>query len=259
MNNNELDPWFNMIPNSALEELANPIAHEIGQGLGGIASFILNPARKLGIVSRKNLEEFEEKIYYKTKEIPEEDRDDSKQGLALKALEDSAYQLESETLQEMFSNLIASSLDNRINKDVHPLYSSILKDLTSLDAQIFQTIYFSNVVPTGGMSFIHPSTGNNVVVNENVILTPREFIDQPNAVKTLEIKGLIDVYSTKYLVDSTHQQLYKNFENSDDITEYIERNKTRAKEYNLIPKPFRGHIKVSSLGKAFGKVVITDR
>lgn len=259
MNNNELDPWFNMIPNSALEELANPIAHEVGQGLGGIASLIFNPARKLGIISRKNLEDFEEKIYSKTNKIPHENRDSSKQGLALKTLEDSAYQLESETLQEMFSNLIASSLDNRINKDVHPLYSSILKDLTSLDAQIFQTIYFSELVPTGGMSFIHPGTGNNVVVKENVIITPGEFIDQPNAVKTLEIKGLIDVYSTKSLVDNTYQQLYKNFENSNNITEYIERNKTRAKEYDLIPKPLRGHIKVSSLGKSFGKVVITDQ
>lgn len=259
MNNNELDPWFNMIPNSALEELANPIAHEIGQGLGGIASLIFNPARKLGIISRKNIEDFEEKIYSKTNKIPQENRDNSKQGLALKALEDSSYQLESETLQEMFSTLIASSLDSRKNKDVHPYYSSILKDLISLDAQIFKRIYDNGVVPIVNVSLVRPKTHHTVSIIENIILTPGEVFDESSTIKTLQVKGLIDIYPDDYLVDDKFQKLYEKFEKSDMIKVYTDQYKSISEEINLVPQSNRGSIYLSPLGRDFGRAVIGDQ
>ena len=63
--NNDLDPWFSMIPQSTIHKLIDPAATHIGKGLGGIASIISNPLVKLGIVSDVNLKNFEQKIHKK--------------------------------------------------------------------------------------------------------------------------------------------------------------------------------------------------
>ena len=38
---NTKGPWFYPIPESTVEKLINPIAEPIGEGLGGLASFIM--------------------------------------------------------------------------------------------------------------------------------------------------------------------------------------------------------------------------
>ena len=54
---------------------------------------------RFNIVRDQHLEDFKAKIKLGTEKIPEENRDDSKIGLALKAFEDSKYHLNSEELR----------------------------------------------------------------------------------------------------------------------------------------------------------------
>lgn len=262
MNDNKFDPWFNMIPNSALEELANPIAHEIGQGLGGIASLIFNPARKIGIISRKNIEDFEEKIYSKTDKIPQENRDNSKQGLALKALEDSAYQLESDDLREMFSNLISSTLDNSKNDKVHPSFSSLLKDMSSSDAKLFNIIYRENQTPITSVKAVKNNTNDYIYLSEFNLLLPDNKIvsDKNESIDLLKRLGLISILDKSPVISEQYLKRYENYEKSshfEAIKSFHINSFDIKREFHLSLQ--RGHIKLTHIGKAFGDCVINDQ
>lgn len=104
----------------------------MGQAFSGIVHAVFDPLLRFNIVRKKSLEDFQEKVQTGTHQIPEENRDDSKIGLALKAFEESKYQLDSEELKELFANLITSTVDNRINSKVQPSFSSVLKDMSTL-------------------------------------------------------------------------------------------------------------------------------
>lgn len=126
------------IPQSTVENLVNPATKSTGNALQTVVDaffhFSLDGLRRYNIVKEKDLLDFQKKIYEKTESIPEENRDDSKVGLAFKSLEDSRYQLDEELMRELFSNLLVSTLDDRKNNKVLPSFSHILSNLTNADA-----------------------------------------------------------------------------------------------------------------------------
>lgn len=92
--------------------------------------------------------------------IPENDRDDSKLGLTLKDMEDSQYQVTDKELRDMFARLIAKTMDKRINSDIPPAFSDILKNLSSNEAIICKILYKSKdkVLPLFDLKILSPST-----------------------------------------------------------------------------------------------------
>lgn len=115
-----------VLPESTLEALLNPAAKSIGTAVGGLCDLIFFPLHKLGIYTEQKLKEYSDKIKQKTDDIPVENRDASKLNLVFKALEDSKYQINEEELQEAFANLIASTIDNRVNNLNFPHAESLL-------------------------------------------------------------------------------------------------------------------------------------
>lgn len=257
---NTKGPWFYPIPESTVEKLINPIAEPIGEGLGGLASFIMNPMMKLGVISKHNMERFDKKVIEKNSSIPLENRDETKQGLALKALEDSVYQLDSEILQDMFATLIASSLDNRKNEDVLPSFSSILKDLSSDDALLLKKIYMLNAVSTADIKLTQAS-GNTVLpcLEDIMLFDDGSMLHQPISVNTLNRLGLISLHKTS-LVQPNFALNYKHFrQNNNRFHEYANEQIRRLK---IGTPPFNkfvikeGYITMTNLGKTFGRIVI---
>ncbi|EMF0608346.1 TPA: Abi-alpha family protein [Enterococcus faecium] len=170
----DLDPWFNKVPQSTLEKLLNPIAEPIGKGFGGVVSYVMIPFMKLGVISEAKMTNFESKVDTKNSRIPIEERDSSKQGMAFKAVQDSVYQLDSEELQDMFSSLIASSLDSRINQNVLPSFSTILKDLSEDDAVLFKKLYELNAVAKVDIIFTNSNITTTLPVYDDIILLDEE-------------------------------------------------------------------------------------
>lgn len=112
-----------------------PATKSIGEGLGGIVNYVMGPLRRLNVTSEKSYQDFVNKLNTKTESIPDENRDTSKFGLALKTMEDSRYQIEEEDMREYFANLLAGLIDNRKNSNASPRFSTILSELTTTDAE----------------------------------------------------------------------------------------------------------------------------
>lgn len=147
---------FNPIPDETMNSLLKPAANSIGIAfadlLDGAFNFALNPVRKYNLTKDKDLADFADKINQGTNKIPEENRDSSKIGLVLKALEDSRYQLDKEEIRKLFSNLISNALDNRKNEFLHPKFSQILSEMTPREAELLAMFFENNsALPSGNI------------------------------------------------------------------------------------------------------------
>lgn len=258
MSENELNPWFEMVPQTTVGKLLDPIADPLGKGIGGVASFIMNPFMKLGIINKYNMDNFERKIMEKNNNIPPENRDTTKQGLALKAVEDSIYQLDSDDLQDMFSNLIAASLDNRKNADLHPSFSTILKDFSPKDAILFKEMYKYPAIPSVTVRIESSKKSSGVNIKENILLVNGLEVVEPVALNNLTRFGLVQIHPNLFLSSTQNSLKYQKFEESKYFLSEKAKLPIDSGESildNIVVK--KGSVEVTSLGKLFGKMVIS--
>lgn len=238
------------IPESTKEELYNPSANLIGQAFRGIVHKVLDPLVRYNIVKDQELLDFTNQVQSRTGSIPIECRDNSKIGLALKAVEDSTYQLNSKILRELFANLIASTVDSRKNNQVLPSFSSVLKDLSSDDAVLLSELSKEKISPIVTIR-IQSDGGLGADIHENIILLEDKILDNPISISSLERAGLISIDITSKLRSSTNMKRYEEFKKSSIyqkvesdlpfISSEIEFDKISLKEGKIALTPFGQH------------------
>lgn len=117
---------YNSLPQSTQEAMLNPAAKTLGKALDGAVTVVCSPLLILGTVSKALLHKFSDEINHKISGIPQENRDTSKLGLVIKAMEEARYQLNKDDIRKMYVNLIASTVDNRKNKAVNPRFATVI-------------------------------------------------------------------------------------------------------------------------------------
>lgn len=250
---------FSVVPDSTKEEALNPTSNLIGQAFRGIAHLVLDPLVKLNIVRDHEIESYAAKIRNKSDKIPEENRDASMIGLAYKSVEDSVYQLNSEQLQKMFANLITATVDNRKNHSIRPSFSSILKDLSPIDAKLFEFIYKEVPIVIGSIRLENKITNEGAILLENVIITNDGEINQQASLDTLQRFGLIKIEQERNLVATKYAELYDQFEQSKTYVSYADNLPHKSDTVTLDSvRLLKGNIKLTELGRDFGTVVSSD-
>lgn len=206
-----------LIPKELITNVLGPATKSIGEGLGGIANFVMGPLRKLNIVSEKSYQDFVKKVNAKTNEIPPENRDDSKLGLALKTMEDARYQLENEDMRNYFSNLLAGLIDNRKNTIASPRFSTILSNLTTEEASLLNKIFKSGgICAVVTIRYQKAKTSKGIDVVQDLLLFDNEYINSKVTLDSIESYGLIEIDDRELLADKFSAQ-YSSFENSQEF------------------------------------------
>lgn len=141
MDPNQIEAWKAFLPQSTIEYLLNPTAETIGQSLDGIATALCWPLLKLRIIQKNKLKQFAEEIRNKNDQIPVENRDSSKIGLAIKAIEEARYQLNEDDVRQMYVNLISSTVDNRKNNLVNPRLATVVTQFGPDEAKFLKLLY----------------------------------------------------------------------------------------------------------------------
>ena len=131
---NQIKAWKQIIPQSTLELLLNPLAQGVGFTISGIYYAIFGKIIRYGVVKKAETDAFIKQVAEKFNKIPEGRRTDANKGLIYKAFEDSRYSLSSEELRDLFSNLIANSADSQFSNKISPYYSTVLQNLSINDA-----------------------------------------------------------------------------------------------------------------------------
>ncbi|MDT2845521.1 DUF4393 domain-containing protein [Enterococcus thailandicus] len=250
------------IPQSTVENLVNPATKSTGNALQTVVDaffhFSLDGLRRYNIVKEKDLLDFQKKIYEKTESIPEENRDDSKVGLAFKSLEDSRYQLDEELMRELFSNLLVSTLDDRKNNKVLPSFSHILSNLTNADALFLKKINDSHGAMPLVQVTLHEVNGyRSLPILKNTVLSVEGFDTNSRTVlDTLEMFGLLEIDQELSLGSDYHEAMYTSFENTEFISN-LRNMPPREVGGIMFQEPIiqKGRVDLTNLGRDFVNIV----
>ena len=126
------------------DDLAHPAAHATGQ----IVSFIprtvkvwLGKWEKWILNGEYTIRETEKLLGEKLKHIPEDKIVEPEPYVAVPAIQQLSYSLDSDELRELYANLLASSMNADKKSDVHPAFVDIIKQLTPSEAKLLSLIY----------------------------------------------------------------------------------------------------------------------
>lgn len=122
------------------EDIAQPAAKEIGSILGRSTRALLSPVRGLLWGWEKIESAIIEGVERRLERIPEENRKTPDPEIAVPLMQAFTYTAQNETLREMYLNLLANSMDISQEKNVHPSFVEIIKQMNSLDAKLFQIL-----------------------------------------------------------------------------------------------------------------------
>lgn len=122
------------------KDLAQPATKEIGAVLGRSAKALLFPIRGFLWGWEKIEQVVTEGIEIRFEKIPEEKRKTPDPEIAVPLMQALTYTAQNEILREMYLNLLANSMDIDKEKDVHPSFVELIKQMNSLDAKVFDKL-----------------------------------------------------------------------------------------------------------------------
>jgi Abortive infection alpha len=146
------------------KDVAKPVFQEVGSVAGRTAKALLSPIRGL-LWGWEQIEKIvEEGIKKRFEKIPEDRRKTPEPEIAVPLIQALSYTAQNETLREMYLNLLANSMDISKEKDVHPSFVELIKQMNSLDAKVFEKISEDS----GYQQIINPTIS---IINQGTFFT----------------------------------------------------------------------------------------
>lgn len=169
-----------------------------------------------------NLNDFKESLNSNLQEIPTENIQDPKISLLGPALEASKFYIDEKIIRDMFSNLIASSMDNRKNNDIHHSFVEIIKQMSSDDAILFKHLSKESILPA--VKYVAKSNkGMTKISLSDVVIkdSPLSYRNTEISIINLNRIGLIEIDIG--LNSLTHTDAYKAFDAPDMIDIFMKK------------------------------------
>lgn len=132
------------------DDVAHPTAHATGQIISFIPRTIkvwLGKWEKWILNGEYAIKETELLLAEKLKHIPEEKIVEPEPYVAVPALQQLSYSLDSEELRELYANLLASSMNIDKKGEVHPAFVDIIKQLAPDEAKLLRYFSSQEVIP----------------------------------------------------------------------------------------------------------------
>ncbi len=212
-----------------IEQALTPIATNVGKTFGDLwflaMGAISQCAEKRKIKYAAELEKFKKSVEEKTKAIPLENRVEPNPQVVCQALEDAKYCLEDENIREMFANLVASAMNSSTLEEVHPSFSSIIKQMSPLESRIFVRLEPRKTYPICELyslkNNIWSGLFTNVLLADNEVINLIDLRIRSVAITSLNRLGLLylsydqkaesSLYS-RYLQNNAFIYLTKHYE-----------------------------------------------
>ena len=192
-------------------------------------------------------EKFIPSIAEKISKIPDKNLQEPKMSILGPTLEASKFYIEEEEIREMFSNLIAASMDSDYNTSIQNSFVEIIKQLTPYDAKLFKTFFHHGGNPA--MSVIKRNQNESLEILIELFYKNyyfQDYILNEISINNLERLGLIQIKYNEYI---SFDIFYEEFKNSEIVSKL-------KQSYNIETRHFC--FKLTPFGLAFRKVCIKD-
>ncbi len=157
------------------------------------------------------LELFRKELEKSIEQIPPEKKSEPSIQITAQALENSKYCVNEDGLRQMFTALISNSMNSDYQKDIHPSFAEIIKQMSPLDAKVIKVFKGSpiNGFPLGRYQLTKELNGFSILL-EHVFL---KYLTTDLAACSLSISSLsrLGLLTTSYDM-SFSQEVYKPFE-----------------------------------------------
>lgn len=216
----------------------------------GVFDLLLTPFQIAKIYKDQKLEEIKEHIKEKAEKIPQESLKEADLSIVGPALEAMKYTVMNDDLNELFENLLVSSLDKR--KNVFPGFVDIIRQINSDEAKLLKCLASSDtdsfpvislrcetIDGKGGLDIVSNFTCIGYGICEKPELTTSYLVD-------LARSGLIEFVNGKYLID---EKLYDPLINHEEIKSVDNEGfrKQGLKDYKIV----KGFFRITEYGKEF--------
>ncbi|EHK2405366.1 DUF4393 domain-containing protein [Clostridium perfringens] len=253
-----------------IEECITPVTKSLGSSIGNTISVAWELAfgglnaklEKVKYKRQKDVESFKQELDSKINKIPLENLTEAEMHIVGPTLEASKYYFEKEDLRNMFSSLIASSVDISKSNLVHPSFVEIIKQLSSNDAQniILLSKGFNNSTLFPIVNYqLKTTNGHSATILKNVLINKLEGnminLDSVNTCSTslvnLERLGLIYIVYDSWSSNFNYN-VFTDTNYFVDIKNEISNSNT---EYSSVDIQ-KGYVELTPLGINFVQVCL---
>lgn len=225
--------------------------------VGWFNNVVLYPVKKANITYRYKLECFEEELYAKTADIPEECLHNPNLMIAGPALEALKYTYDEEKLREMYLNLLTSSIDSRKDACVHPSYVQVIEQMNSFDAVLFNYL----VMQTGYIKALNP---NVAIAGTDKIIAgamPKWYIKWNDDLDLFQVSASLEHLSKLGLIELLFDRTagkdgYDDLEKSKGLNDILENYKKQDPEPKCELSAHHSILYVNDYGKQFAKTCL---
>jgi len=208
------------------------VAHPAASATGQLVSFIprtikvwLGKWEKWIINGEYSIKETEKLLEKKLANIAEDKITEPEAYVAVPAIQQLSYSLDSEDLREMYANLLASSMNADAKENVHPAFVEIIKQLCPDEAKLLKRISLNgDEYPLISIHRVNPDRSFNVIMR-NFSDIAFETCENPlniySYLDNLERLKLIEIPYDGYLTDEKVYNPLKNHEIVKNITSQI--------------------------------------
>lgn len=209
---------------NAIKNITDKPTQSIGTTLNDIWFLmfggISEKADKKRLRIAKNIDDFRNELYKKTELIPDEKRIEPDFQVVSMSLENAKFAIDAEEVRNMFSTLIASSMNSDLSNIVHPSFAEMIKQMSPLDAKIAKQILSTSSFPVikirqqakstprfkenGFEHFKYFNSGVDLVSHLTLIGDIDDINDIPTCLNNLERLGLIQISYEVFFTDPTY-------------------------------------------------------
>lgn len=243
------------------QDAVQPFAKEAGKALGTVGKAVnvaLAPI-SLAVWGYDKISNFLENIVAeKLEKVPEERISTPPPNVAGPAIEALKFTGHDETLQDLFANLIANSLDSKTVLEAHPAFVDIIKNISSDEGLILKLFVIDRHFPMvdvkldlkkrGGFKILHRNFSEiGKLANCKHPQLTTNYLDNLCRLGLLEIPSGRKINDPKAYENLTSnpivEKLKKQFENNEDFSIGFEKK----------------HIEVTGMGKQFINACVIDK
>lgn len=273
---------WSMLPEKAQANLVNPATKAIGDGIGGIFTWIFHKPIEYSAIESAKVESLKHMTAEKISKIPQDKMTLDKRGLMIKVLEDSRYSLDSELMREYFSTLLAKAANKDTADKISPYFSTLLSNLSSDDAKFLKLFkkyyeeapgwtftppyYIADGLPIGRIAYFDKAKPFHYVISEADLLfnTTDNIKSYSKEIDGLESFGLMKRDYERY--DPRYIKQFEKMEKLSDLDYKIKALKGEIPNHIVVTtngdQPFndaslqRGMLNLTEMGKAFLNIIL---
>lgn len=264
---------YDALPEEARNSLFLPPAKSVGKGVGNLVDLFFYPINYANILANGKLKEIQTKTNLKIERKKELGvYSQNKIGLAAKAIEESKYQLDSEILQDYFSELIANSLDKNFENKISPYFATLLSNLSEADALFLRKAkkFFTQIkspseslvstkirIPISRFKMVDVYGGLDLTETK-IIWRPTKIESVGSIVSELTSFGILEEKWDTWLTSEKYKEFYESHQLTPDhneSTEFVEIfNAVKNENYEVVQE--KGFLNFTELGILFMETVV---